>query len=870
MKKQLVFLLIALISSTALFSQAQNDIRARRVIANEQILLRNTRIDSILNDTTGIAGKTKSILTAKAVYDLVLGRSGGGGGTPAGSTKQFQYNNAGAFAGSGMLTQETDQILITGTGSTIPFKVDGHEDLTDEIVNVSQSGVKKFSMHSNGAIEMQDVSAPGTPASGYGSVYVRTDSLRFKNDAGIEFTLGACVANSDIDTLNLINFHIGQGRSYDTSYMTTDYIGNYYHDGSDTLVVTKIKTVASGTSPSLTANAYYNTSFGTGGNPLLTSDITTTSTTEGNSSTIFSNYKIPPGNWIWSKINSVSTKPTMLTMSLIGYRKPVTYWPAISCADSDAENYFARVEAKGGYISNENKTRIKYAILEMKADGIWSKLNEIWISNLTGSFAGSNCKLKYTSIDSVTYVNITSSDWNTTDGVVLPLSNSTKYVNTNYNTSGLTADNVQAGLWLTDKAETGTSDITPFGNVSGSNAIAIQLRNSSGYIDRVFCGSTSTYATYTGNKFKENIYGLFSSSATSLSAVQDYEKLDSNLVSRGTGALPNLSIYLGALNNGGTPIAHSDGNLKGYFLGTSLNYQEYTNVVAGVFGAANYRDYNIDTNWVYMSFDATSEKMTAYKGSLSKMNQKITVNNQYKGYSSTLSQRDASVIRVDSFYYLVHSSVPYGNFYAGNRTFTLIKSRDLQRWELVDTINVTSSTTNLVWSPRWFVDNGNYYVIFNYDSTTTGSNFRPYYVQITDLNTGSHTSKTEITGSSVVANGIDYNIVKKGSTYYLTYKNESTSYLGRLSSSSPFSGYNTYTDLSSLGSGIEGTQYVFDGSTWYFFYDKYAALTGMHYRTSTDDWATWSSETQLGVGTDAIRNGNIINPNVYTRDCRND
>lgn len=40
-------------------------------------------------------------------------------------------------------------------------------------------------------IELTDVSAPSTPASGFGRTYVRSDSLRFKNDAGTEFTLGA-------------------------------------------------------------------------------------------------------------------------------------------------------------------------------------------------------------------------------------------------------------------------------------------------------------------------------------------------------------------------------------------------------------------------------------------------------------------------------------------------------------------------------------------------------------------------------------------------------------------------------------------------------------------------------------------------------
>jgi len=54
----------------------------------------------------------------------VLSASGGGGGTPGGSNKQIQYNNSGSFGGSGNLTQETNQILVTGTStSVVPFAV---------------------------------------------------------------------------------------------------------------------------------------------------------------------------------------------------------------------------------------------------------------------------------------------------------------------------------------------------------------------------------------------------------------------------------------------------------------------------------------------------------------------------------------------------------------------------------------------------------------------------------------------------------------------------------------------------------------------------------------------------------------------------
>ncbi len=50
--------------------------------------------------------------------------TGGGGGTPGGSNKQFQYNNSSSFGGSGNLTQETNQVLVTGSStSVVPFRI---------------------------------------------------------------------------------------------------------------------------------------------------------------------------------------------------------------------------------------------------------------------------------------------------------------------------------------------------------------------------------------------------------------------------------------------------------------------------------------------------------------------------------------------------------------------------------------------------------------------------------------------------------------------------------------------------------------------------------------------------------------------------
>lgn len=113
---------------------------------------------------------------------------------PGGSTKQFQFNDAGAFAGSGNLTQETNQILVTGTAGTVPFVVRGHEDNAQGPISEWQEfsgSAALFRVNQDTTVEFRNfVGTVTAPAAGFLKVYARGDSLRAKNSAGVEFTLG--------------------------------------------------------------------------------------------------------------------------------------------------------------------------------------------------------------------------------------------------------------------------------------------------------------------------------------------------------------------------------------------------------------------------------------------------------------------------------------------------------------------------------------------------------------------------------------------------------------------------------------------------------------------------------------------------------
>lgn len=62
----------------------------------------------------------------------------------------------------------------------------------DEAVDVTGN------IKASGLLNLANNSAPSSPSSGFGLVYLRNDSLRVKNSAGIEFTLGAATVNQTI------------------------------------------------------------------------------------------------------------------------------------------------------------------------------------------------------------------------------------------------------------------------------------------------------------------------------------------------------------------------------------------------------------------------------------------------------------------------------------------------------------------------------------------------------------------------------------------------------------------------------------------------------------------------------------------------
>jgi len=124
------------------------------------------------------------------------------------------------------------------------------------------------------------------------------------------------------DTIPLYGAVLGVGNTNDTAAFAVDnVIWGQYIDGSHNIVITEVRAVVAGTSPDVDVALLYDPNYKDGTpTTVLSSDLTVTSTTAGNSTTSFSNATIAPGNWLWLRVDQATAKPTQLVLSIFGYR----------------------------------------------------------------------------------------------------------------------------------------------------------------------------------------------------------------------------------------------------------------------------------------------------------------------------------------------------------------------------------------------------------------------------------------------------------------------------------------------------------------------------------------------------------------------
>jgi hypothetical protein len=132
-------------------------------------LVNGRKVDTIYRT----AGKDSIIFNIAGVRRAIKDSTGGGGGTPGGSTTQVQYNNAGAFAGSANMTFDGTQLYLVGSQTQSPLRA-GTIELQSYLLNnawvgenvyynagwkARQTGYTPMIYFNGGGIEFQTVSS---------------------------------------------------------------------------------------------------------------------------------------------------------------------------------------------------------------------------------------------------------------------------------------------------------------------------------------------------------------------------------------------------------------------------------------------------------------------------------------------------------------------------------------------------------------------------------------------------------------------------------------------------------------------------------------------------------------------------------------
>lgn len=275
---------------------------------------------STINITAGDGGLGTTFGGTAGNVEIAAGV--GGGGTSGGAAGYVAIK--GGFAGS---TGNADGgNVYVSPGAKNGSGADGHIFLGlspsntvrgSATIGSATKGDSLFNIKSGGLYADRGVRFPNIPSG------TKSDSLMVKNSTGTVKYINTSDFTFQQDTISLASFGAGGGQSGDTtSFSTSTIYGSFYNDGSDTLVITSIRAVLQGSSPSLVPTVYYNDSINVtaGATKLVNSPSALTNTAVGVSSTP-DNKKIPPGVWVWVKTETVTTKPTYFSLTLIGYKK---------------------------------------------------------------------------------------------------------------------------------------------------------------------------------------------------------------------------------------------------------------------------------------------------------------------------------------------------------------------------------------------------------------------------------------------------------------------------------------------------------------------------------------------------------------------
>lgn len=235
---------------------------------------------------------------------------------------------------------------------------------------------------------------------------------------------------------------------------------------------------------------------------------------------------------------------------------------------SESQILFARMTTPP---DDARKVLIDNCIKSLKSNGVWSKLDALWVP---AAHAAQAAQLNWLStsftLQPVNTPTFTADRGYAGDG-------SSSYLDTNYNPSagpGFSQNNASLGVWINGGTDTAISTSIVIGAFqSGGSYITpraagdvVRGRMTSGTLVTTDLASNTTHGFYAFSR--QNSANFVAYKNTSASSAQ----------SATSSSIPNLNFFLGALNNAGSPASFTDARLAFAFAGTGLSAADKTNL----------------------------------------------------------------------------------------------------------------------------------------------------------------------------------------------------------------------------------------------------------------------------------------------------
>jgi len=321
-----------------------------------------------------------------------------------------------------------------------------------------------------------------------------------------------------------------------------------------------------------------------------------------------------------------------------------------------------------------------------------------------------------------------------------------------------------------------------------------------------------------------------------------------NLVNHVTGVLPVANGGTGqtTYTNGEILIGKTSGNTLSKSTLTAGTGISITNGDGSITISSTGGDDNIEGQAVYV--------MTCHRNIEQKMYMFISgdginfsmvgIKNSYAPPSSGVL-RDPSLIYTNNKYYVAYTN---NDGTPVSTSFAIASSPDLINWTFERNVSCSGiSGVNKIWAPQFYQDSDNTIHVIVSGSTNSGTTFQTYLLSATasDLSTFGSPTLLTITGKT---NVIDATIVKVGSTYNMFYKEDTTKFIEKATSST-LTG--TYTPVGTgnwagWGGNIEAPEIVKISSTKYRIYFDMYTQQGIYYSDSAD-LVTWTSKQLINT-----------------------